>query len=904
VNELKTPVVMRLLLMMVLSLWMLNATAETQRKVSKQISAIELEQLPYTVTFSFYESADASTPFFVETYFTDQLEWEEIDERWKITALISADSVQQTEAAWYEVTLNDKKIDGRQKLMAVDPNSPDISVEGYIETRAGGIKFADDTTQTTAADPASYQNRVTGTCAAGSSISSINQDGSVNCEPDSDSGGDITGVSVGSGLSGGGLTGDVSIDIDPAVVQQRVSSTCPAGKSIRTVNQDGSVVCSDTPTPPLCNGTNEALQWNGSQYTCTDIRQLGASAGDANGFEISDAGNETWDGFQRPKLAWADAKQACEDDGGRLPTITELYRNNATSGSGNLSNPSATDYQWTLIAGETGTHAAVRLSDGLVSNYTNSTPLNFRCVWPDVSDNLFTENNCYTKTGSCEQTGLVWNIDADNRPPMNFMNAVNECNFYGASVPALRDMSEYIHQTSQSNEFNYTWASDAKYWHSANMGMTVYKWSQQEQDFAYQTGSGSIDFASSKHLVRCIGKNSAVGQLPGPVCSGGCFQLDQRRSRILSDSTDRTATDYASAAETCRLLGGSLPDNAELTDLIHAGLANGSNTALWSSDPLYWYNGNTGTLGYRWSGTGTDDWTPGFNTTNFVHAGTSSRPYRCIWNEKLEATPTVCAANQKQTWNGSQFSCLPSIDGSSGGSIPFEFVDAWGNAWDLLERSATDLATATANCDADGGRLPTATEIFRLRANQGVAGVTSIGTASDVAYLWTNIVADTTFRNVLVRVSDGNTTTAPTGSNYTYRCIWPAEKGDVLAGRSCYGEPANGCYQSGDLRADSYDRPAIPQASASNECEFYGGRLPDLDEFQELIHSGAPNGTDEWSWINEPIYWFSGNYGYAKGKWSGTGVATWLYNSVSGNGGLAASNQSLAFRCVFSNRMN
>jgi hypothetical protein len=105
-------------------------------------------------------------------------------------------------------------------------------------------KLADGAVTATKIDAAQVQRRVGGVCPAGQLMTGVSESGSVSCETvTSGAGGDITGVAAGTGLTGGGVTGDVSLAANFSQVQARVAAACPANETIRSINADGTVAC-------------------------------------------------------------------------------------------------------------------------------------------------------------------------------------------------------------------------------------------------------------------------------------------------------------------------------------------------------------------------------------------------------------------------------------------------------------------------------------------------------------------------------------------------------------------------------------------------------------------------------------------------------------------------------------
>lgn len=125
-------------------------------------------------------------------------------------------------------------------------------------------------------DTAVIQRRVTGACQAGQVMSGVNQNGTVTCVATSGAGGDITGVTAGLGLTGGGLSGDVTLN-----VAFGGSGTLPAAARMDHTHGrgGGTTAVGDFAVPPLSTGSlNTAVGYTSLESVTSGGSNTGVGA--------------------------------------------------------------------------------------------------------------------------------------------------------------------------------------------------------------------------------------------------------------------------------------------------------------------------------------------------------------------------------------------------------------------------------------------------------------------------------------------------------------------------------------------------------------------------------------------------------------------------------------------------
>ena len=202
---------------------------------------------------------------------------------------------------WLEVKLDDATMEPRIVLDSVP-----YAIHASDADTLGGMAIGD------------LQPRVTGSCGAGNFLIAINADGTVVCAPDLSGSGDITAVTTGSGLMGGGAAGDLTISLVNTCAPTEVLKWSGAAWACAADANSGGDVTGVTigPAGGITGGgasgditlallgtcaVNQVLKWNGATWICgndtdTDTNSggditsvlVGASSGLVGGGSVGD----------------------------------------------------------------------------------------------------------------------------------------------------------------------------------------------------------------------------------------------------------------------------------------------------------------------------------------------------------------------------------------------------------------------------------------------------------------------------------------------------------------------------------------------------------------------------------------------------------------------------------------
>jgi hypothetical protein len=168
--------------------------------------------------------------------------------------------------------------------------------------------------------------------------------------------------------------------------------------------------------------------------------------------------------------------------------------------------------------------------------------------------------------------------------------------------------------------------------------------------------------------------------------------------------------------------------------------------------------------------------------------------------------------------------------------------DRWGYWWDGNERAPATFDAAQTVCKGIRGRLPTASELYRVSALQSA----EIGQSIHTNPLWA-ITPRGAALGASVKLSDASVGASATTASLFSRCVCPPTLPPTFTGGSCMGTPGQACFsldaEGKHVNIDSKDRPPLPKGSALWECAFYHGHVADFPHLLEGILSGLPNGT-------------------------------------------------------------
>ena len=484
-----------------------------------------------------------------------------------------------------------------------------------------------------------------------------------------------------------------------------------------------------------------------------------ARATTAWGYAATDPWGDRWDGAPRPALPFADAQAACAALGARLPTVTEIWRNNATTGTGSLGPTQDADWLWSSIFRRDAEVMITRVGSGAITHSALGSARRYRCIWPAADNEDFVGDSCHGPPGaSCFPLGDLYHVDVDDRAPLPLGAAMAECRMANARLPLSSELETVIRAGLPNGSDEMVWTTEhyQTCWSGCKLSgapaWTV-KWTGTDGNWpGTYVGRWYYDTAR----FRCVGLKDR-GALSAPT-GGGWAEPAQH---IRADGADRPKAPFMSALDACLIAKGHLLYSGELWSAIAAGLPGPTGDAIWTAEP-----GDLRPLTLAWAIAPQMLWpssTFAASGLNQYPLGTA-RPYRCgYYATAPPGPPPACHGG-----------CFQVVKGN---------VRLYGDA---LDRAPAPYMEALDTCAELGGQLPSMRDLseqIRLGLPNGTtAAIWTTSTAYDDSKTQaTKLVAHWFDQNTTWTppdsLSDPNNGFGqrPLAAVEAFRCVWTNE---------------------------------------------------------------------------------------------------------------------------------
>lgn len=539
------------------------------------------------------------------------------------------------------------------------------------------------------------------------------------------------------------------------------AQVCMAGRCVPVCNE-GTLLCEVTCVDPQndaqncgrCGNTCGASE-ECSAGMCRPACRLGLREAQDDDWKIK------WDRTERAPDTQPAAEGICAQFGGRLPTISELYRVGATQAAG-IGQTIHTNFIWAANPRGPASRSAVRLSDSVITESAASIKRPFRCVCPTPPPPSFTGNACYgPPDAACFAIDTERHADIQDRPPQTVGSAIWECTQARAHLPDARTLIEAIYAELPNGQFP-TWLHTAD---SATLSSNVVLRWIGKQPVWNLPDRISVGGFNEVRPFRCIGPKGRAKPYAATVAN----EFVGTRSLLKGEAVDSAAAPWVQAQASCFARGGHLASTAELSELILQGLPGGSGKWLWAADSTGYSNPQFLTSVVAWTGAALDFAHYLTNTTSGVSWAYKTEPtkeFRCVYypiaTDRKEPAAADCVGG-----------CFKVAAPQSLAAMWFDASDRpaapWDNAIALCRNRGATLASERDLTEAIRAGLPNGSNQLLQTSDLGYGGGNGAGLRA-AAVKWTMV--DTAFTD---QYSAHMTWLDIGATPQPFRCMWTNE---------------------------------------------------------------------------------------------------------------------------------